>query len=143
MAEPLYCFLPIVFMDISGLNNICIIGWGKSGIGLCKLLAKLKKKVRVSESAERKRFGTKLIDYFAGKGVKFEFGGHSRKYIKDSDLVVLSPGVDIRNSSAVKTATECGVPFTGEIEFSSRFTRARIIGITGTNGKTTTAYLTH
>jgi UDP-N-acetylmuramoylalanine--D-glutamate ligase len=57
--------------------------------------------------------------------------------------MVLSPGVDIANSSAIKYSRELVIPWVGEIELSFWLTEAKIIAITGTNGKTTTTHLTH
>jgi len=130
-------------MDIDNFKNICVVGWGKSGVSLCSLLLSLKKKVRVSETRESRYFPSKVIDEFAKEGVEFEFGGHSQDFIKNSQLLVLSPGVNTFNSPVVKDAHALGIPCVGEIEFSSWLTEAKIISITGTNGKTTTSYLTH
>ncbi len=130
-------------MNIDNFEKICIIGWGRSGISLCNLLLSLKKKVRVSEAGERKIFSASLIDEFSKLGVEFEFAGHSPKFIKDSQLIILSPGVDTFKSQAAKIANDLGIPSVGEVEFSSWLTQAKIVAITGTNGKTTTTRLAY
>jgi len=130
-------------MDIDHFKKICIVGWGRSGMSLCSLLLSLRKEVRVSEARESRYFFSKIIDEFAKGGVKFEFGGHSQSFIKNSQLLILSPGVNTFNSPAVKGAHTFGIPCVGEIEFSFWLTEAKIIAITGTNGKTTTSYLTY
>ena len=130
-------------MNIDNFEKVCIIGWGRSGISLCNLLLSLKKKVKVSEARMRKFFSAPLIDEFSKAGVEFEFACHSPKFIKDSQLIILSPGVDTFKSQAAKIANDLGIPSVGEVEFSSWLTQAKIVAITGTNGKTTTTRLTY
>lgn len=130
-------------MNIDNFRRISVVGWGKSGFSLCNLLLSLKKEVQLTELKERKYFNAGLVDKFAANGVVFEFGGHSRDFIKDCDLVVLSPGVDALNSQAAHLARTLGIPCVGEVEFSFWLTKAKFIAITGTNGKTTTTFLTY
>jgi UDP-N-acetylmuramoylalanine--D-glutamate ligase len=130
-------------MNIDNFKKVCIVGWGKSGISLCKLLLSLKKQVRVSELKESKFFNTALLNKFKNQGVSFEFGAHSESFLKDCDLLILSPGVDTINSKAVVYARKLGITYVGEVEFSFWLTKAKFIAITGTNGKTTTTFLTY
>ncbi len=128
-------------MRIDDFKEICVVGWGRSGISLCNLLLRLGKKVRISEIAEAGSFPDQLINDFIKKGVKVEFGGHSEKFIKAAKLLVLSPGVNPDRSPLSEIAQTHNIPCVGEIELSSWLTRAKLIAITGTNGKTTTAHL--
>jgi UDP-N-acetylmuramoylalanine--D-glutamate ligase len=130
-------------MNIESFKKVCVVGWGKSGVALCDLLLSLKKEVKVSEIKERSVFPYGPVDKFCKKGVKFEFGGHSHNFIKDSHLVILSPGVDIARSPIKDFVHALGIPYVGEIEFSFWLTKANCIAITGTNGKTTTSHLTY
>jgi len=130
-------------MDINAFNRFCVAGWGKSGVALCDLLLSLKKEVRVSEAKERDSFSPVIIDGYQAKGVNFEFGVHSEKFIKGSQLMILSPGLDTENSQATKIARTLNIPYVGELELSFWLNKAKIVAITGTNGKTTTTYLTH
>lgn len=130
-------------MRIDDFKKVCIVGWGRSGISLTNLLLRLGKEVKVSEAAEDKSFSPQLINDFTGKGVEFEFGGHSEEFIKDAQLLILSPGVDLSSSLIKPAASANNIPCVGEIEFSSWLTKARIIAITGTNGKTTSSELTY
>lgn len=130
-------------MKIDAFKKICVVGWGRSGASLCSLLLKLGKKVLISEIAEAEFFPVQLINDFIKKGVKIEFGGHSEKFIREAQLLVLSPGVDLKRSSILKIAQAYNIPCVGEIEFSSWLTKAKLVAITGTNGKTTTAHLTY
>ena len=128
-------------MRIDDFKKVCVVGWGKSGISLCNLLLHLGKEVKVSEAAEAKTFSFQLTNDFVKKGVRFEFGGHSRKFTKDAQLLILSPGVDITCSSILEIVQTHKIPYVGEIEFSSWLTKSKIIAITGTNGKTTSSEL--
>ncbi len=130
-------------MRIDDFKKVCVVGWGRSGISLSQLLLRLEKEVGVSEIAEADSFSSQLINDFIKKGVKFEFGGHSEKFIKDAQLLILSPGVDLSSSSIKQIAHVHNIPCVGEIEFSSWLTKSKIIAITGTNGKTTTSELTY
>ena len=130
-------------MNIDNINKVCVVGWGKSGYSLCNLLLTLKKIAKVTEIKERNKFHPALIDKLQNNGIKFEFGGHSENFIKDSQLVVLSPGVDPLNSPVVKIANSLNIPCVGEVEFASWLSKAKFVAITGTNGKTTTTFLTY
>ena len=75
------------------------------------------------------------------EGIDFEVGGHSDK-ILDSDLIIKSPGIP-NDISIIKKAIKKNIPIISEVEFASWFSDSPIIGVTGTNGKTTTVYLIH
>jgi len=130
-------------MRIDDFKKICVIGWGKSGISLVNLLLTLGKDVKVSDLAQQNIFSNSLINDFIGKGVEFEFGRHSEEFIKNAQLLAVSPGVDLNSCSIKQIASNNNIPCVGEIEFSSWLTKAKIIAITGTNGKTTSSELTY
>ena len=71
-------------MNINNFKKVCVVGWAVSGISLCNLLLFLNKKVLLSEEKERSFFEASLIDEYRQKGVEFEFGGHSKNFIKNS-----------------------------------------------------------
>ncbi len=127
----------------SNFKEICVVGFKRSGVALCKLALSLGKKVKVTEINPFGVFYKPYIDNFSNQGVKFEFGGHTKKFIKSSDLIVLSPGVYTENSAVMTLAKELGTLVVGELEFASWFSKGKIIAITGTNGKTTTTFLTY
>lgn len=130
-------------MNIDTINKICIVGWARSGVSLCNLLLSLKKKVMVTEAKQSNNFPCGLIDRLRNSGVDFEFGGHSEKFMKQADSIVLSPGADSYAEPLKTILKNLNIPYAGEVEFSSWLTKARFIAITGTNGKTTTAFLTY
>ena len=71
--------------------------------------------------------------------LRLEAGLHSNK-IYDSDLWIISPGVSAK-AKIIKEAFNHNIPIVSEIEFASWFTKFPIIGVTGSNGKTTTTYI--
>jgi UDP-N-acetylmuramoylalanine--D-glutamate ligase len=75
-------------------------------------------------------------------GVRFEEGGHNMQEILKAELVVKSPGIP-NTVAVIKDIEAAEIPMVSEIEFASSYTDATLIGITGSNGKTTTAMLTH
>lgn len=118
-------------------KKVTVLGLGKSGLGAVKLLKELGADIRVSDS------GTGLIPDYARealKGIPCEFGGHTRNFIRGSDLVVLSPGLPL-NSPGMWYVLAEGIPVMGETELGYLFCRAPILAVTGTNGKSTAATL--
>ena len=120
------------------VNKIGIIGAGRSGIAAAKLAKRKGLFPFVSDAGSLEK-NAQAAEELNKLGIEYEFGKHEK--IFDSDLIVLSPGVPVY-SEVVKTAEDIGIPVIGEIEFAYEFCVAKIIGITGTNGKTTTTMLT-
>ena len=119
------------------MKRLVILGAGESGTGTA-LLAKAKNwDVFVSDNGEIK---PQYIIDLQNAGVDYEQNGHSFDKILNADFIVKSPGI----SNQVPILTEASsknIPIIGEIEFAAQYTNAKLIGITGTNGKTTTTYL--
>ena len=119
-------------------NKITIIGSGETGISAALLAAKNGKKVFLSE-LNTEKIDDITKDNLISKNIEFEIGEHSEK-VFDSNLWVLSPGVPSDLDFILK-AKEMGILVISEIEFASWYTKKPIIGITGSNGKTTTVNL--
>ena len=122
-------------MELSG-KRVSVIGAGKSGIAAAVLLTRKGARVLLSElgtigAKERSALREMMID--------FEHEGHSER-LYDADFCVISPGIT-PNTEVVKTMKARGIMVYSEIELASLFCRARIVGITGTDGKTTTSTL--
>lgn len=120
-------------------KRIVILGGAESGVGSA-LLAKAKGfDVFVSDSSIlQENYRKILID----NDIRFEEEGHTDEFILIADEVIKSPGIP-ENASMVRKVTRQQIPLISEIEFAARYTKAKIIGITGSNGKSTTTLLTH
>jgi UDP-N-acetylmuramoylalanine--D-glutamate ligase len=120
-------------------QRLVILGGGESGIGTA-LLGKAKGyQVFVSDNGTIK---PKYKDVLIHHGIEWEEEKHTESKILNADLVMKSPGIPDK-VPLVKNIRAQGIPIVSEIEFASGFTKATLIGITGSNGKTTTASLTH
>ena len=120
-------------------KQVTVIGLGLSGIETAKLANHLGARVFASDSGSSKRVSAHAMDLMHFHHIASETGLHSEK-IYDADLWVLSPGVP-KNADIVIKAQEKNIPIVGEIEFASWFTESPIVAVTGSNGKTTTAYI--
>jgi UDP-N-acetylmuramoylalanine--D-glutamate ligase len=117
-----------------------VVGFGKTGEELCRFLLNRGAHVTVSEKREVGDFSEK-IGFWQKRGVIFETGGHKKETFLASDAIFLSPGVP--KIPELEEATAKGVEVLSEIELAFSFLKGRVIGITGTNGKSTTATLAH
>jgi len=120
-------------------ERIVILGAGESGTGAA-LLAKAKGyDVFVSEKgAIQAKYSKQLKE----SGIDFEQGMHSEEKILEATTIIKSPGIP-GSIALLQKAIKRGINIIDEIEFASRNTDAKIIAITGTNGKTTTTLLTY
>lgn len=118
--------------------RIIILGAGESGVGTAILAKQKKFEVFVSDFGKiKQKYKQVLID----NGIEWEEEGHSEARILSADLVMKSPGIP-DNAPIINKLREKEIDVISEIEFASRYTEALIVGITGSNGKTTTASLT-
>ena len=119
--------------------KLAILGAGESGVGAA-LLAKAKGlDVFVSDMGQIKEvYKAKL----ATAAIPYEEGSHTFERILAANEIVKSPGIPDK-AAIIQEAIKKGIPVISEIEFASRYTDAKFICITGTNGKTTTTLLTY
>lgn len=116
-----------------------ILGAAESGIGAAILARKQGFDVFVSDFGSiKEKYRQELID----RQFDFEEGKHSEEKILNADLVIKSPGIPDKAPLIIKLK-EKGIPVISEIEFAGRYTNAKKICITGSNGKTTTTLLTY
>lgn len=121
-------------------RNVLVVGFERTGEAVCRFLLDRGARVRVSEKKPAAALGRRMRP-FTERGVIFETGGHRLESFLGADLVVPSPGVP--PLPEIRAARERGVPVISEIELAFRFLRGRIVGITGSNGKSTTTTLVH
>jgi len=120
-------------------QKLVILGGGESGVGAAVLGKKQGYRVFLSDRGTlSEKFRVRLID----NGIDFEEGQHSESEIMNADLVVKSPGIP-KEAPIIQKLNEKHISVISEIEFASRFTDSKIIAVTGSNGKTTTASLIH
>ena len=114
------------------------MGGGESGVGTAILGKKKGYEVFVSDFGKIKETYKKVL---LNIGIEWEEQGHSEDRILNADLVMKSPGIPDK-APIVKALRAKSIPVISEIEFASKYTDATLIGITGSNGKTTTTLLT-
>lgn len=119
------------------IEKIIILGGGESGVGSA-ILAKAKGfEVFLSDSGALQGKYKKELDQH---GIAYEEGGHTEDLILSATEIIKSPGIP-NYAPLVKKAAEKGIPILSEMEFAKRYTSAKMICITGSNGKTTTTSL--
>ena len=119
--------------------RLVILGGGESGVGTAILGKKKGYDVFVSDFGKIKGNYKEVLII---NGIAWEEEKHTEDLILNADVVMKSPGIPDK-SPIVKKLHEKGIPVLSEIEFAAPFTKANIIGITGSNGKTTTTMLTY
>lgn len=116
-----------------------ILGAGESGVGAA-LLAKAKG--RDPFVSDLKEIGSSRKQELTDHGVPFEELGHNESIVLSAEEIIKSPGIPDAAPLIVKARAK-GIPVINELEFAARYTDAKLIAITGTNGKTTTTLLTY
>ena len=119
-------------------KNIVVAGFGRTGEAVTEFLRHFPCRITVSESKRASELESARIHY---PEVAFEFGGHTPSTFLNADLIVLSPGIPDSIPVLVQ-ARQKGIPILSEIELAYRYLKGTLIGITGTNGKSTTTELT-
>lgn len=119
------------------MSRIVILGAAESGVGAAILAKKKGHEVFVSDGGIIKDSYKAMLDR---AGLVWEEGGHSEEKILAADEVIKSPGIP-DEAPMVRKVTERDIPVISDIEFAARYTSARTICITGSNGKTTTTSL--
>lgn len=120
-------------------KKVIVLGGGESGAGAAILAKSRGYDVFLSD---RGQLHQKYSDILTSRDISFEHGQHTEERILAADLVVKSPGIP-DTVPLILALKEKGIPVISEIEFASRYTDAKLIAITGSNGKTTTTLLTY
>ena len=120
-------------------KRLVILGGGESGAGTAVLAKKMGYDVFLSDKGLLK---DKYKAELNAHGVAFEEGIHTDELILNADEVVKSPGIP-NSAKLIVALHEKNIPVLSELEFAYRYTKAKLIAITGSNGKTTTTLLTY
>lgn len=121
------------------MKRLVVLGGGESGVGTAILGKQKEYEVFVSDKGKINDTYKNVLKHFE---IEWEEGQHTEHKILDADIVMKSPGIPDKVPLVVKLVQN-GIPVISEIEFATQYTDASIIGITGSNGKTTTTMLTN
>ncbi len=122
-------------------KKVSVFGMARSGMAMAKLLKGLGASVFLTEKKTEKDLSPEITELRKLK-IDYEAGGHTEKAIEYKDYLIISPGVPSDLPLLVEARRE-GIPIFSEIEVAFWLTEAQIIGITGSNGKTTTVNLVY
>jgi UDP-N-acetylmuramoylalanine--D-glutamate ligase len=117
-------------------KRVVVVGGARSGVAAAELLAARGAEVTLTDLKVSLPDGKRL----AALGIRLELGAHENRTFESADLIVLSPGVPLRQP-ALDRARRTKVPIIGEVELAWRLLKGRVIAITGTKGKSTTTTL--
>jgi len=121
------------------MKRLVVLGGGESGVGAALLAKQKGYDVFVSDKGVIKQ---KYKNVLLENKIEWEEQQHTKEKILNADVVMKSPGIPDK-VALVQELLKKGKPVISEIEFAAQFTNATIVGITGSNGKTTTTLLTH
>ncbi len=125
-------------IDLAG-KRVVVVGLARSGEAACRLLLKQGASVIGTDQRSEGELGPGLYG-LRRDGVVLELGGHRSLSPLSADLVVVSPGIDLREPFFQRVRA-AGIPLIGEVELAYQCSEATFIGVTGTNGKSTTTTL--
>ena len=121
------------------MKRLVILGGGESGVGTAILGKQKGWEVFLSDKGSLKPHYRETLNK---EGIQWEEGTHTEEKILSANVIMKSPGIPDK-APIIKKAHEKGIAVISEIEFASQYTDSLIVGITGSNGKTTTTLLTH
>jgi len=125
-------------MDLRG-RRVLVVGLARTGVATAHFCAARGARVTATDSRAEGEIGDPIAK-LKDAGVLLELGSHQEKTFLEQDLIVPSPGVPA-DEPHLQAARAKGITIWSEIELAYRFMKGRLIGITGSNGKTTTASL--
>ncbi len=120
-------------------KRVLVVGLARTGVATSLFCAARGAHVTATDTRAENEIGEALAPLRAA-GVNLELGGHRENTFLEQDLIVPSPGVPA-DASLLQTARPKGITIWSEVELADRFLHGRLIGITGSNGKTTTTSL--
>jgi len=120
-------------------KRVLVVGLARTGLATAQFCVTRGARVTTSDARSESEIG-EAAKLLRAAGVHLELGGHNEKTFLDQDLIVASPGVPA-DAPLLQAARGKGVTIWSEIELADRYLKGRMIGITGSNGKTTTTSL--
>jgi UDP-N-acetylmuramoylalanine--D-glutamate ligase len=125
-------------MNVEG-KKVLVVGLARSGIAAARLLASHGAMVIANDARNESELRDAAAE-LRSLDVMLSLGGHPESVFGNADLIVLSPGVPV-DLPALEAGRQAGVEIISEPELAGRFMRGRMIGVTGSNGKTTVTTL--
>ena len=120
-------------------KRVLVIGLARTGVATALFCAARGASVTATDTQTENELGNSIAP-LRSAGVRLELGGHRQEVLLDADLIVPSPGVPV-DVPLLQAARAKGVCIWSEIELADHFRKGRLIGVTGSNGKTTTTTL--
>jgi UDP-N-acetylmuramoylalanine--D-glutamate ligase len=120
-------------------KRVLVVGLARTGVATSLFCATRGANVTATDARTEKAIGD-VLSQLRTAGVHLELGGHREETVLEQDLIIPSPGVPA-DAPLLKSARAKGITIWSEIELADRFLNGRLIGITGSNGKTTTTSL--
>lgn len=124
-------------MEVKG-KNVLVVGFARSGLAAANFLLSRGAEVTITDCRTQEELGDSIAQLV--KHARLSLGAHRREDILGSDFVILSPGVP-SNLPGLSEASKRSIPIYSEVELAYRFLEGRVVGVTGSNGKTTTTIL--
>ena len=122
-------------------KKVLILGLSKSGVAAARYLSSKGAECFITESKPLQEKDIELVKQLEEECIKVETGLHSENFLNDSYIAIASPGIPPK-SEIYTRLREKNIPVIGEVELAYLEATSPFIAITGTNGKTTTTYLT-
>ncbi len=122
-------------------KKVLILGLSKSGVSAARYLSEQGADCYITENKPLQDKDKELVSELNAEGIKVETGAHSDEFINDSYIAITSPGIPPK-SEIFTRLKEKNIPVIGEVELAYLEAESPFIAITGTNGKTTTTFLT-
>lgn len=122
-------------------KKVLILGLSKSGVSAAKYLSQKGADCYITEAKPLQDKDIELVKELENEGISVETGSHSDEFIDDSYIAITSPGIPPK-SEIFTRLKEKNIPIIGEVELAYLEAQAPFVAITGTNGKTTTTFLT-
>ena len=127
-------------MELRG-QRVLVMGLGRSGLGAVRLCASLGADVVATDRRSEDKLGDAAMDELRAAGAELVLGEHRDRDFVGADLIVISPGIPLEQPHVAR-ALEAGVRVVGELELAVSQLECPVVGITGTNGKSTTTTFT-
>jgi UDP-N-acetylmuramoylalanine--D-glutamate ligase len=131
--------MQVRFMTFYG-KHMLVVGLGKSGLSVVRWLVKHGARVTVSDIKAETEIDPRVLREITELGVELEAGGHRKETFLLADEIIVSPGVPLE-MGPLAAAKNKGIPVSGEMELACRLMDTPMVGITGTNGKSTATAL--